>query len=202
MSEAGGRVFERTLTALTREHGDKLVIVAPQPGKARGGPALGALVQPLSLVGELEVLGVLYLLRADANARGIVVARPGNEAARRNVGYGDVLFELDPNVGAGAEAVTEQATQAATHGEHFRAPSSGRFYSRPAPGKAPFIEVGDTLVSGTPVALLEVMKTFNRITYGGAGLPERARVVRVLVDDGADVEMGQPLLEIEALPSS
>ena len=43
------------------------------------------------------------------------------------------------------------------------------------------------------------MKTFNRITYGGDGLPARARVVRILPADGDDLDGGQPLLEIEAV---
>ena len=31
------------------------------------------------------------------------------------------------------------------------------------------------------------MKTFHRVTYGGADLPARARVREILVADGADV---------------
>jgi biotin carboxyl carrier protein len=41
------------------------------------------------------------------------------------------------------------------------------------------------------------MKTFHRVTYGGAGLPDTARVRRVLVADGADVNAGDPLLALE-----
>ena len=40
------------------------------------------------------------------------------------------------------------------------------------------------------------MKTFNRVTYGGAGLPERARVEKILVADGDDVNAGDPLLAL------
>jgi biotin carboxyl carrier protein len=41
------------------------------------------------------------------------------------------------------------------------------------------------------------MKTFTRVQYGGAGLPERARVVAVLANDGDDVEQGSALFELE-----
>jgi acetyl-CoA carboxylase biotin carboxyl carrier protein len=44
--------------------------------------------------------------------------------------------------------------------------------------------------------LLEVMKTFHRVTYGGPGLPDTARVVRVLIADGDDVNAGDPLLAL------
>ena len=44
------------------------------------------------------------------------------------------------------------------------------------------------------------MKTFSRVTYGGQeGLPTRARIVAVVVEDGADVERGQALFELEAV---
>ena len=41
------------------------------------------------------------------------------------------------------------------------------------------------------------MKTFNRVTYGGPDLPETARVSRILVAEGADVNAGDPLLALE-----
>jgi acetyl-CoA carboxylase biotin carboxyl carrier protein len=47
------------------------------------------------------------------------------------------------------------------------------------------------------VALLEVMKTFNRVQYGGSGLPERARVLRVVPSDGDDLAAGDAILELE-----
>ena len=79
----------------------------------------------------------------------------------------------------------------------FRAPTSGRFYGRPSPDKAPFVSIGDELAPGTTICLLEVMKTFNRVTYGGSGLPERAKVREILVVEGADVTAGEPLLTLE-----
>jgi acetyl-CoA carboxylase biotin carboxyl carrier protein len=42
-----------------------------------------------------------------------------------------------------------------------------------------------------------VMKTFNRLTYGGPGLPDRAKVRAVLVRDEADVDSGTAILELE-----
>ena len=79
----------------------------------------------------------------------------------------------------------------------FRAPTSGRFYSRSAPGKPAFVSVGDELGPNATVCLLEVMKTFHRVTYGGPGLPERAKVREIFVADGADVTAGDPLLALE-----
>jgi acetyl-CoA carboxylase biotin carboxyl carrier protein len=79
----------------------------------------------------------------------------------------------------------------------FRAPTSGRFYGRAAPDKPPFVVPGAQVTHGATICLIEVMKTFSRVTYGGSGLPDSARVVRVLVAEGADVNAGEPLLELE-----
>jgi biotin carboxyl carrier protein len=76
----------------------------------------------------------------------------------------------------------------------FRSPLAGRVYFRPAPGKPTFVEVGDVVERGTIVCLLEVMKSFSRVGYGGDDLPERARVIQLLVAEGADVETGTPVL--------
>jgi acetyl-CoA carboxylase biotin carboxyl carrier protein len=88
------------------------------------------------------------------------------------------------------------AAASAVTGLVFRAPTSGRFYGRAAPDKPPFVSAGEELAPGATICLLEVMKTFHRVTYGGAGLPERARVERVLVADGDDVSAGDPLLAL------
>jgi acetyl-CoA carboxylase carboxyltransferase component/biotin carboxyl carrier protein len=93
----------------------------------------------------------------------------------------------------------EKAAPAAAEGMDglvFRAPLAGRVYLRPAPDKPNFVAAGDTIARGTTVCLLEVMKSFNRIAYGGDGLPERARIVRVLIEDGADVDPGAPILQL------
>ena len=43
------------------------------------------------------------------------------------------------------------------------------------------------------MCLLEVMKTFNRVTYSGTP----ARVRELLVAEGADVNAGDPILGLE-----
>jgi acetyl-CoA carboxylase biotin carboxyl carrier protein len=114
------------------------------------------------------------------------------------VSYGDVLVELDPALQIAAGAAGPAAAAAtAIGGLVFHAPTSGRFYVRPSPDKPAFVAEGSELTTGSTVCLLEVMKTFHRVTYGGPGLPATARVRRVLVADGADVAAGEPLLALE-----
>jgi len=100
--------------------------------------------------------------------------------------------------------LTSAALKAPDAGEHveglvFRAPLAGRVYFRSAPDKPRFVEPGAEIEHGTAVCLLEVMKSFNRVAYGGAGMPARARVSRILVEDGADIDAGAPMLLLEPL---
>lgn len=71
-------------------------------------------------------------------------------------------------------------------------PMVGTFFRRPNPSLPPFVEVGDEVQPGTSVCIVEVMKLLNTIEAGCVG-----RVVSILVDDGASIESGQPLMILE-----
>ena len=69
------------------------------------------------------------------------------------------------------------------------APLVGTFYGRPTPDAEPFVSTGDVVQQGDTVCIIEAMKVMNEIKAEAAG-----RVVRVLPEDGAGVEFGQPLI--------
>ncbi|HUH01318.1 MAG TPA: biotin/lipoyl-containing protein [Kofleriaceae bacterium] len=195
-----GRVFEPTLTARVELEGDRVIVRCPAVGLWRGGPAVGAVIAPGASLGELEVLGVLHRVVAPSEAHGRVLERAHPGQARVALGFGDSLLVLDPSAGVDRGVVAAAAASAAdTTGLVFVAPTSGRFYDRPAPGKAPFVEVGAEIASGHTICLLEVMKTFNRVTYGGDGLPPRARVTAIRPANEDDLEAGAVILELEVL---
>jgi acetyl-CoA carboxylase biotin carboxyl carrier protein len=173
-----------------------IALRAPRPGIFISAIAAGELVTPGRAIGDLVVLG--QALAVIARHAGFAIP-PGDLPGRRAVGYGDLLLTLDLSLArdAGVAAAASAADPAAAAADLvFRAPTSGRFYCRSAPDKPAFVSAGTQLSQGATICLLEVMKTFSRVTYGGPGLPDTARVVRVLVADGADVNAGQPLLEL------
>jgi acetyl-CoA carboxylase biotin carboxyl carrier protein len=75
---------------------------------------------------------------------------------------------------------------------HVVSPLPGIFYRRPAPDKPPYKDIGDHVVEGDVVGLIEVMKQFTEIQADTGG-----KVVRFLVDNEAAVEPGQPVLVLE-----
>ncbi len=72
------------------------------------------------------------------------------------------------------------------------APLLGTFYRRTSPEASVLIEEGGTVEAGQTVGLIEVMKTYHDVTAPVAG-----RVTRVIVEDGASVEFGEVLMELE-----
>lgn len=203
---ADGRVFAPELAVRVERRADgRVALRSPAVGLWRGAPMAGAVVTEGTWVGELEVLGVLHALRVPAGARGQVVERPEDDRARIPVEHGQSLVVLDPEAAGEVMAAPGVAERASgSGGLVFRAPTSGRFYLRPAPDKPPFVEEGQEISAGDPVGLLEVMKTFNRIAYAASAadaLPERARVKRVVPADGDDLSSGDPILELEPVDS-
>jgi len=76
-----------------------------------------------------------------------------------------------------------------------RAPMVGTFYRAPAPGAAPFVEVGQHVEPDATVCIIEVMKLMNSIAAETRGV-----VTEILVEDGKHVEYGQVLVVIRPDP--
>ena len=71
-------------------------------------------------------------------------------------------------------------------------PMVGIAYLSAEPGSAPFVTVGQSVVAGQTLLLIEAMKTFNQIKA-----PRPGTVTRILIASGAPVEYGEPLLVLE-----
>jgi len=71
-------------------------------------------------------------------------------------------------------------------------PMVGTIYLAPEPGAAAFVAVGDRVAEGQTLLIVEAMKTMNQIPAPRAG-----RVARIVVEDGAPVEFGAPLMILE-----
>jgi acetyl-CoA carboxylase biotin carboxyl carrier protein len=202
MSRIDGRRFGRDLWPVVREVGEHVELLAPEPGLFREGPPLGLRLVAGARLGELEVLDRLSRLIVPDEIEGVVIATASGPArARRPLSYGERIVLIDPNAGASPAARASRGTNAgkASSGLAFKTPLGGRYYARPAPNADAFVKAGDEIGPGTTVAIVEVMKTFNRVQYGGPGLPARAKVTRVVRKDGEDVASGDALLEIEAI---
>ncbi len=98
-----------------------------------------------------------------------------------------------PAGGAGVGAAPASAEQAPAR-PSVRAPLTGIWYASPAPGSAPYIQVGGEVAVGQVIGLIEAMKLFNEIKSDLAG-----RVVKVTAENGKLIKAKQPLIEVEPL---
>lgn len=103
------------------------------------------------------------------------------------------LMAPPPAPAAAASAEPAAApTPPAARGQQVTAPMVGTFYSGPAPGAKPFVEIGAEVKPGDTLCVIEAMKMMNQIESEIAG-----RVVSILVENGSPVEFGQALFIIE-----
>jgi acetyl-CoA carboxylase biotin carboxyl carrier protein len=99
---------------------------------------------------------------------------------------------IPASVSAEASAAPISSATLSSSERAITSPMIGTFYRRPSPSSAPFVEVGDSVLPTTDVCIVEVMKLLNTIPAECTG-----KVARFLVEDGATIEVGQPLMVIE-----
>ena len=80
----------------------------------------------------------------------------------------------------------------ARHPGAVTSPMVGTVYMQAEPGAPAFVSVGSTVKEGDTLLIVEAMKTMNHIPAPRAGT-----VRRILVEDGAAVEYGSPLVILE-----
>ncbi|SLN43305.1 Biotin carboxyl carrier protein of acetyl-CoA carboxylase [Roseivivax jejudonensis] len=93
---------------------------------------------------------------------------------------------------AAAETAAPEPADPAQHPGAVTSPMVGTVYLQPEPGSAAFVKVGGQVNEGDTLLIVEAMKTMNHIPAPRAGT-----VTQILVDDGAPVEYGAPLVILE-----
>ncbi|MDY0108870.1 MAG: acetyl-CoA carboxylase biotin carboxyl carrier protein [Candidatus Krumholzibacteria bacterium] len=100
-----------------------------------------------------------------------------------------------PPVGAVADAATAVpvSTPAAAAGTRpVTSPIVGTFYRAPAPGAPNFVEVGQSVVPGQTLCIVEAMKVMNEIDAEFAGV-----VREICVENGQAVEAESVLFRLD-----
>jgi biotin carboxyl carrier protein len=178
------------------------VILAPMVGLLRSDLVEGAGVIPGQQIGTLEIGARIHPLIAPDGARGPIIRRC-LEAGLQPVDYGRQLFVLGQaglleGQGAGPQDTEDHGSEARAKQIAVRSPTEGIFYRRPDPQSPAYVEMGSVIETGHPLGLIEVMKCFNQVRYDGPGMPRRARVVAVSVEDAAEILYDQVLFLVEA----
>ena len=78
-----------------------------------------------------------------------------------------------------------------------KSPLVGTFYVSPSPDEEPFVKVGQEVLTGQTLAIVEAMKMMNEITAPAPGV-----VTEVLAANGTQVEYDQVLFRIATQASA
>ena len=141
-------------------------------------------IRTLAKLLEETNLGEIEMADGDRKIR---VARPSVAAAPAAA-----PVVLAPAAVPAAALAAAAAGDLSTHPGAVKSPMVGTAYLSPEPGKPLFVSVGDKVVAGQTLLIIEAMKTFNPIKA-----PKAGTVAQVLIENGQPVEFDQPLMIVE-----
>jgi len=95
----------------------------------------------------------------------------------------DAPVESDNNQSTATETIS---------GKTIDSPMVGTFYAAPNPGAKDFVSVGDKILEGDVLCIIEAMKMMNEVKADSSGT-----IKQVLIENAEPVEFGQPLFVIE-----
>ncbi len=141
---------------------------------------------------DLEQLRELIRLLDEANLTEIEVEHDDDRIrVRRDPAA--IVHAVAQSAAGESAAPSAEAAAAEETGVYVTSPFVGTFYRAPTPDGDPFAGVGDEIVVGQVLCIVEAMKLMNEIEAETAGT-----VVEVLVENGKPVEYGDRLFRIEA----
>jgi len=91
-----------------------------------------------------------------------------------------------------ATTVTAVPAEEKITGHVVKSPMVGTFYRSASPGTKVFVEIGQAVLAGDTLCIIEAMKILNQIEADKSGV-----ITQILVDNAEPVEYGQPLFIIE-----
>ena len=100
----------------------------------------------------------------------------------------------EPEMGFEADEPVQRATESVESkpsGTPVTSPMNGIYYNAPSPSSPPFVRVGEMVMAGQVVGLIEAMKVFNEIVA-----PVSGTVERMVAETGQLVQPGEALLFI------
>lgn len=100
-----------------------------------------------------------------------------------------IQYAAAPTASAPAAPAAAPSDDPAQDPGAVTSPMVGTAYLSSEPGSAAFVQVGDSVAEGQTLLIVEAMKTMNQIPSPRAG-----KVKRILIEDGAPVEFGAPLV--------
>lgn len=124
-----------------------------------------------------------------------IEVKEGEESVRINRKKGDVEIPqqiVAPQVQS--KEIVENVGEPEENLSFIQSPMVGTFYRSPAPGKPPFVEIGQRVKKGDTICIIEAMKMMNQVKSEFDG-----KIVDIKVENGQPVEFNESLVSIETI---
>jgi acetyl-CoA carboxylase biotin carboxyl carrier protein len=142
----------------------------------------------IDLVSESNI-SELEITEAEGKVRIVKAGAPGQAPAGTPMMMMAPAAAAQPLAPAAAAAPPAEPEET---GHIVKSPMVGTFYRSSSPGSKPLGEIGQAVKEGESICIIEAMKIMNEIEADKTGT-----IVRVMAENGAAVEFGQPLFVIE-----
>ena len=93
-----------------------------------------------------------------------------------------------------SKEIVENVDEPEENLSYIQSPMVGTFYRSPAPGKPPFVEIGQKVKKGDTVCIIEAMKMMNQVKSEFDG-----KIVDIKAENGQPVEFNESLVSIETI---
>jgi len=194
-------LFEKSTT------NEEYIVRSPGVGVYYKSPEPGVFLKTGSLAGLLKRLNSIYHLRIPENVSGFVSSIATKDIANP-VEYKQQLFTLMPGQTDALTSIKAEVSSDVTYTSAEKipegilpiiSPTDGIFYRRANPESPPYVTEGDIVSTGHVLGLVEVMKSFNQIKFAGPDFPDKAKVVKILVEDSAEIKSTQVIIWLEPM---
>jgi acetyl-CoA carboxylase biotin carboxyl carrier protein len=158
----------------------------PPPAKAAVSAETASLLGLIDKLSALLESSDLIEIEVEAGETAILLRKPSALAAAA------AAAPATPAPVAAAAPLPAEPPAPASNVRPVRAPLTGVYYASSSPSTPPYVTVGQEVLVGQVIGLIEAMKLFNEIKSDVSG-----KVVRIVAEAGKLVKAKATLIEVE-----
>ena len=169
--------------------GTTTILLSPSVGLVKLLVADAQALTGGQVIFELWRLNTCFLVELPHDISGVVVRK--QTSSRFFVAFHDEILEVDHKAWSLEQDAKSEVLS--KKGVAIVSPMDGMFYLSPSPLDPPFVTVGDEIVPGQTIGLIEVMKSFYPLKYQGT---EPTMVIAIHLTNASPVRSGTKIFEV------